>query len=155
VWHVKQTFGDIHGEATGVVTVDALLESTLAARVGGKKVFGDFPFHEAAFIGGSRREVTVRGLRAQRYAGDASVFGNLELRVRLGSVAVLVPTEVGVFGLADAGRVFLNEESSNRWHKAVGAGIWIAPVSRANTFTFSAARSEGRTAYYLSAGFLF
>jgi hypothetical protein len=155
VWDVTQTFGDVHGEMTGVVTVDALLESTLAARVGGKKVFGEYPFHEAAFIGGSRRDLTVRGLRAQRYAGDASVFGNLELRVRLGRVAVLVPTEVGVFGLADAGRIFLNEESSNLWHKAVGAGIWIAPVSRANTFTFSAAQSEGRRAYYLSAGFLF
>jgi hypothetical protein len=155
VWDVRETFGEIHGEASGVVTASLPVESTLAARVGGKKVFGEFPFHEAAFIGGSRRELTVRGLRAQRYAGDAAVFGNLELRLRLGTVAVLVPTEVGVFGLADAGRVYMRNETSQRWHKAVGGGIWIAPVSRANTFTLSAAQSEGRTAYYLSAGFLF
>jgi hypothetical protein len=155
LWHVEQTFGELHGEAAGVVTMDALLESTLAARVGGKHAFGSYPYQEAAFLGGSHRAPQVRGLRGQRYAGDASVYGNAELRVRLFRVAILLPTEVGVFGLADAGRVFLEGESSERWHHGVGGGIWIAPAQRANTVTFSAAQSEGRTSLYLGAGFLF
>jgi hypothetical protein len=155
LWNVTSTFGEVHAETKGVVTVPVFLQPALAARVGGKRVFGDYPFHEAAFVGGSRRELTVRGLRAQRYAGDASLFGNAELRLRLGRVDVLVPTEVGVYGLADIGRVYNVGETSDRWHRAVGGGVWIAPVRRANTLTFSVATSEGRTAYYLTTGFLF
>ena len=155
VWDVERTFGEVHGHVLGAYTVDAGLESTLAARVGAKRVFGDYPYHEAAFIGGSRRDATVRGLRGQRYAGDASLYANADLRVRLFSVAVLVPTEVGVFGLADVGRAFLDGETSRRWHTGVGGGLWIAPVRRENTLTLSAAKSEGRTSIYLTAGFLF
>ena len=155
VWDVQSTFGEVHGEASGAVTVSPLLETTLAARLGGKRVFGTYPFHEAAFIGGSSRAPQVRGLRGQRYAGDAAVYANAELRIKLFDMSLLVPTDVGVFGLADAGRVWLKSEESNRWHKAVGGGLWLAPVRRSHTLTFAAAQSEGRRAFYFSAGFLF
>ena len=155
VWDVQSTFGEVHGEASAAYTVKPLLATTLAARVGGKRVFGTYPYHEAAFVGGSHRAPQVRGLRGQRYAGDAAVYGNAELRVRLFDMSLLVPTEVGVFGLMDGGRVWLDSESSNRWHKGVGGGIWIAPVRRENTLTFSTVQSEGRRSFYFSAGFLF
>ena len=31
-----------------------------------------------------------------------------------------------MFGLADVGRVFLDGESSDRWHAACGGGIWLS-----------------------------
>jgi hypothetical protein len=43
-------------------------------------VWGQVPFQEAAFIGGAS---TVRGLYSDRYAGDASAYGNAELRFHL------------------------------------------------------------------------
>ena len=45
--------------------------------------------------------ITVRGLRLQRYAGDASAWGNAELRLRLFRANLLVPADVGLFGLVD------------------------------------------------------
>jgi hypothetical protein len=157
IWNVERTFGEVHGDVSGVATARPGLESTLAARVGGKKVFGRFPYFESAFIGGSRLEPTVRGLHAQRYAGDASLYGNVELRVRLARVPLLVPTDVGVYGLVDAGRVFLDGRSPGGWHTGVGGGIWVAPLRRSNglVLTLTMARSEGRTGTYFRAGFPF
>ena len=73
----------------------------------------------------------------------------------LGRLMLLLPTEVGILGLADIGRVYLGGESSDKWHSGVGAGIWIAPIRRSNTFTLSLAQSEGRTAVHVRTGFLF
>jgi hypothetical protein len=155
VWDVTRTFGEVHGGVTAVVPLPNVVQTALVTRVGGKSVFGDYPYQDAAFLGGSRGDPQVRGLRGQRYAGDTSVFWNNDLRLRLFRTALIVPTEVGVYGLYDMGRVFLASETSHRWHHGVGGGIWIAPVDRHNTLTFSAAQSEGRTAFYFNAGFLF
>jgi hemolysin activation/secretion protein len=120
--------------------------------VGGKKLWGRFPFHESAFLGGPD---TVRGLRRQRYAGDASAYGNGELRLRLGDVKVLVPVDVGVFGLADAGRVWVEGEASDRWHTGVGGGVWLSILKPANTVSLAVARSEGRVRVYFQGGMAF
>jgi hypothetical protein len=61
----------------------------------------------------------------------------------------------GVFALADAGRVFLTGESSDRWHTGVGGGVWFAFLETANTITVAVARGDGRTALYLRAGFAY
>jgi hemolysin activation/secretion protein len=151
VWDVEDTFGEVHGELSTYLTADALpLHPTLALRAAGKKVFGDFPFFEAAFVGGAS---TVRGLREQRYAGDAAVYGNAELRLALGRVVLLLPTEVGIFGLADAGRVFLEGESSSEIHTGFGGGLSLSFLTPANTLTFAFVRGEDRNGFYLRAGF--
>ncbi len=121
VWYVRSGFGEVHGQAGVVLGTSSGPRPTLALRAGGKRVFGDYPFHEAAFIGGSD---SVRSLRPQRYAGDAAVYGNAELRLRLFRASFLVPADVGILGLADAGRVFvLPDPSTNgirRWAAACG-----------------------------------
>jgi hypothetical protein len=149
VWDVRSAFGEVHGEAGVVLGASS---AALALRVGGKRVFGDYPFHEAAFIGGPD---TVRSLRPQRYAGDAAAYGNAELRLRLFEVNVLVPTEVGVLGLADAGRVFVLPDPSRKWHTAVGGGVWMSFLSRRNTVSLTAARGDGENRVYFQGGFLF
>jgi hypothetical protein len=152
VWSVQRPFGEVHGEAAAFLSAPIPLQPTLALRIGGKQVWGMYPFHEAAFIGGPW---TVRGLRIQRYAADASAWGNAELRLRLFRFNLLVPQDVGVFALADAGRVFLEGEDSRRWHTGVGGGLWISFLRRENTISVAAAQSEGRTRVYLGAGFGF
>src|SRR5207249_779904 len=103
------------------------LQPTLAVRVAGKKVWGTYPLHEAAYVGGA---TTVRGFVEHRFAGDASVYGNVELRFSVAKFFFLVPTEVGLFGLGDAGRVFLSGETSDRWHAGAGAGsAWTTGAS--------------------------
>jgi hypothetical protein len=153
IWDVVSTFGEIHGEASTYLTPPRFpLQPTLALRVGGKRVWGEYPFHEAAFVGGS---TTVRGIETHRYIGDASLYANAELRLRLTRFFLVLPGEVGVFGLSDAGRVFLSGQSSDKWHTAVGGGLWFAFLSRASTISLAVADGEDRTGFYLRAGFLF
>jgi hypothetical protein len=153
LWNVDSAFGDLHGEVSGFVTARrAPLRPTLAFRAGAKRVFGRYPFTEAAFIGDA---ATVRLGRKNRYAGDAAVWGNAELRLALTPFFVILPGEFGVFGLADVGRVFVRGESSDRWHSAVGGGVWISLLQPANILSLAFARSAERTAIYLGAGFAY
>ncbi len=152
LWDVGTAFGEAHGAAATALTAPLPTHPTLALRVGGKKVWGTYPFHEAAYIGGAS---TVRGFSEHRFAGDAALYGNAELRLKLARSALVFPADFGLFGLADAGRVYLRGETSDRWHAAVGGGVWIAFLSPANTFTVGFARSVERTAVYARAGFLF
>ncbi len=152
-WDVDSgAFGEVHGEVATYLTAPIPLEPTLALRAGGKKVWGTFPFHEAAFIGG---ESTVRGFREQRFAGDGSLYGNAELRLYLSRFFVLLPGEWGVFGLGDVGRVYLDGETSDEWHTAFGGGIWFAYLNRRNTISVAIADSDERTGVYVRAGFMF
>ena len=144
-------FGEFHAQAAGYFSPEGG-NPTLAVRAGGKKVWGVFPFAESAFLGGSR---SVRGLREQRYAGNASLYGSAELRVFLVRTFVLAPTDLGVFALADIGRVYAEGESSSTLHNGLGGGIWLAPLKRSSTVQASLARSEGRTRFYLGLGFAF
>jgi hemolysin activation/secretion protein len=125
------------------------MRPTLALRAGGKRVFGLYPFQDAAFIGGSD---TLRGLRPQRYAGEGSVYVSTELRVRLGRIRILLPSEIGILGLFDVGRVFVKGESSDLWHHGVGGGLWVAILKPENTVSLAFAHSEGDTRVYFRAG---
>jgi len=152
VWDVRETFGAVYGQATTYLSLRAPMDPTLALRAGGRRLWGAYPFFEAAFIGGPE---TARLGRQNRYAGDASAYGSAELRLYLTRMTIVVPTDVGVFGLADAGRVFLEGESSDQWHTALGGGLWLGFLSRANTLSVAVAASEERTRLYLQAGFGF
>jgi hypothetical protein len=164
VWSVDQQFADTHGEVATYLSPGPF---TLALRVGGKKVFGDelVPFHEAAFIGGPG---TVRGLRRNRFAGDASAFGNAELRLRLGEISVFVPIKVGLFGFGDVGRVFVENESSDLWHAGIGGGLSLGVLRPENTVTLTVAwpyqvrdgrfrrpLTDNAPRFYLNGGFAF
>lgn len=165
VWSVERQFADTHAEVSTYLTPVRPL--TLALRAGGKKVWGDrIPFHEAAFIGGPD---TVRGVRRNRYAGDASAYGSVELRLHVGEVNVLVPLDVGVFGFGDIGRVFVEGQSSDLWHTGVGGGLSVAVLHPETTVTATVAwpgtlqdgrfrratDGDNRARFYLAAGFNF
>lgn len=152
IWSAEGGFGSLRGEAATYLSAGGTLKPTLAVRVGGTRVFGTYPFHEAAFLGGAD---TVRGLIAQRYAGDSAAWGNAELRLTLGRASLVVPGELGLFGLLDGGRVWLEGEESDEWHTALGGGAWFSFLERANTLTVTVAKGEGRTGLYVRAGFAF
>jgi len=153
LWDVDSAFSEVHAEiATYLSAAGVPLRPTLALRAGGKHVWGPYPFHEAAFLGDGR---TVRLGRQNRYGGDAAAWGNAELRLRLGSVFVLLPGDIGVFGLGDVGRVFLADESSTVWHGAVGGGLWLSMLRPDNVFTIAAVSSAERTGVYFRAGFAY
>jgi hypothetical protein len=152
VWDVDSLFGEVHGEVRTYLSVRAPLEPTLALRAGGKKLWGAYPFFESAFIGGAS---TVRLGRVNRYAGDASAYGSAELRLALFRLQLVLPARLGLFGLVDAGRVFLEGESSDRWHAAAGGGLSLGFLERAYTFSLAVASGEEHTSLYIQAGYGF
>jgi hypothetical protein len=152
VWDVDSVFGYLQGEARTYLSLTAPMDPTLALRIGGKKIWGHYPFFEAAFIGGAS---TVRLGKVNRYAGDASAYGSAELRLNVARIQLLLPSRMGVFGLADVGRVFLEGESSDSWHSAFGGGVSLSYLERAYTFSVAVASGEERAGVYVQAGFGF
>ena len=147
---VEETFGDVQGD----MSVYLKFGPTLALRVGGRHLYaGKYPYFEAAFIGGPD---TVRGLRRQRFAGDSSLFGQSELRLRLFDVKILVPIDVTAFGLADAGRVWFEGEDSNIWHYGLGGGLGFSFLRPEHTFSVALAKGDDDTLrIYFQGGFGF
>ncbi|MFQ5551988.1 MAG: BamA/TamA family outer membrane protein, partial [Gemmatimonadales bacterium] len=62
-WDVARRFGGFEGRAAMYLRARLPLQPVLALRAGGKWLWGRFPFHEAAYIGGSS---TLRGFRRKR-----------------------------------------------------------------------------------------
>ena len=160
---VTDAFGEVHGEARAYLSTRNERAVTLALKAGGQKVFGTHPFFESAFIGGktplSSLEAggssAVRGLPAQRYAGDGSLYGGGELYLPIIKAFLLVPGQIGLMGFYDVGRVFLDRDSSDRWHHGAGGGIFFATPARHSLLSVQVARSEGRTAVYVRGGLVF
>ncbi len=159
LWDVDSLYTVVHGSASTYLTAaNAPLRPTLAMRVGGKKVWGHYPFQSAAYIGDAN---SVRLGRQNRYGGDASAFANAELRIRLSRIFLVLPGDIGLFVLGDVGRVYLDGEDSDRWHNALGGGVWLSFLGAANTMSVAVARSEvgtsleRRTSIYLQGGFAF
>ncbi|MGH7694134.1 MAG: BamA/TamA family outer membrane protein, partial [Gemmatimonadaceae bacterium] len=146
------TFGEGQVDASTYLSAKGHFAPTLALRAGGQHVWGKFPFHNAAFLGGSS---TLRGWDEQRYAGRSAIYGSSELRVRLGKLGILVPADVGILGFVDVGKVMTDGESSNVLHNGVGGGIWVAPITRTQTFSLSIGQGRERTGIYLKSGFAF
>jgi hypothetical protein len=164
VWDVEETFGKLFGDLRVFLTPGGSWQPTLVLGAGGQKVFGDAPFFDSAFLGGRARlgqyepgsQGAVRGLRPQRYAGDATLYGSGDLFLPLTRASFLgIPLQFGVQGFGDVGRVYLDGESSDTWHTGYGGGPYFASPGRRNLVSFSLAHSEGRTSFYLKAGFGF
>ncbi|HSH46072.1 MAG TPA: BamA/TamA family outer membrane protein [Longimicrobiales bacterium] len=145
-WDVPEAFGLNEVEARGYIPLG---DVTLAARLGGRHAWGTFPLHAAARIGGGS---TLRGHRWERFAGDVAVYGGAEARIPLARVELLSRGRLGVLGLFDAGRVYVDGESPGGWHTGAGAGIWFSTLGYAGTVTW--ARGE-EDRFYLSFGLPF
>lgn len=146
---VTNVFGEAHATMGGIITFAAPGTPQLGVTVGGKRVWGAAPFHEAAYLGGA----TLRGYSTHRFAGDAAAFANTELRLTLGRAELWQPLRFGVMGLADVGRVFLDGESPGGWHDAVGGGIWVGALhDYSHTLSLSIARGAEGVRLHLQAG---
>jgi hypothetical protein len=125
-------FGEVHAAVSTYLSVPGRRGPTLALRAGGKRVWGGFPPHEAAFLGGWS---TLRGHHDQRFAGDAALWGTAEVRTFLARANLGVRGDLGALVFGDAGRVYLDGASPGGWHTAAGGGLYFlfhfqeAPVS--------------------------
>ena len=162
-WDAESAFGSVEGAVHTYLTARIPTTPTLALRVGGKKVWGTFPFQESAFLGGpgfsgvGTSSGHLRGFRKDRFAGDASLYANAELRFALAPFQFLVPGEFGVFLAADTGRVFFagDPDDTDKWHTGVGGGFWLSFLQRQQTLSAAIVKGDDLTGVYLRAGFMF
>jgi hypothetical protein len=145
----SQEFGGIDGTLRGYLVGRRAM---LAARFGGRQVWGDYPWFEAAFVGGSK---TDRGFRKNRFAGDASLYGSLEARLWLFRGRLIAPGRWGVFGLVDTGRVFVDGEDSDTWHTSWGGGIFFQMATLNTVLHAAVAHGDEGTRFRVGYGFGF
>ncbi|RLD77933.1 MAG: hypothetical protein DRJ10_11130, partial [Bacteroidetes bacterium] len=132
-------FTKISGEWTSYLSFSTRPRVVYAIRLGGEKLFGDYVFNEAAKLG---QNENLRGYRLTRFYGDASLYLNTEIRIRLKQLNTYVlNTTGGLYIFNDLGRVWLEGENSSLWHDGYGLGLWWSPFDMA-LLTVSYARSR-------------
>ncbi|WP_224994635.1 BamA/TamA family outer membrane protein [Cesiribacter sp. SM1] len=101
-------------------------EFTIANRIGGGTTIGDPDFFQLLYLGGN---TNLRGFRNFRFAGESMAYHNLELRLKLFDFSsYLFPGSVGLIGFNDVGRVWVEEETSTKWHDGYGGGLYLIPA---------------------------
>ena len=130
----KNTYGYINSDLGfyNALTRDRKLvlktDARLQVRVG-----DDLVFYQAANIGGKNG---LRGYRTERFTGKNAFVGSADLRYSFNSFKTnTLPLQIGIFGGFDAGRVWLKNEDSDKWHNDYGGGFWVtAADSLSGTF---------------------
>lgn len=148
----EESYGIFEGRVAAHLTDREMpLRPTLLLQLTGSHRAGRYPYHDAAWLGGA---ASLRGYREQRFGGDSALRFNSELRLAITEVVLLFPGELGILGLADVGRVFLDGEESDRWHAGFGGGLWGSWL-RDYTLSVSVARGADDTFWYVTVGLPF
>jgi hypothetical protein len=97
----------------------------LATKLGGDLILGDnFEFYHAAELGGIN---SLRGFRNERFTGKYSFYQNTDLRLALWRIKTsIIPMRFGVTASFDYGRVWLENDTSDKWHNSTGGSLWIS-----------------------------
>ncbi|WP_289055292.1 metallophosphoesterase [Carboxylicivirga marina] len=95
----------------------------LANNVGYQTISGEAQFYQYPNLG---NRTNLRGFRNNRFRGDKVFYENLDLRLQLIDWDNrYVPMDIGVLGGFDVGRVWLDDETSDRWHHSQTIGMWM------------------------------
>lgn len=82
-----------------------------------------FEFYQGIQLGAN---TGLRGYRINRFTGKSSLVGSADLRYSFNEFTLgLIPLQIGVYGGADLGRVWIPSRSSEKWHNDYGVGFWI------------------------------
>ena len=148
----KIHFSQLKGDLKAYLSFTKAPRTVLAFRMGGSSTFGQYPFTEAAQLGG---KTNLRGYLANRFYGDQSMYQNTEIRYKLLNFSSYVLNAgTGLIGFYDSGRVWLKQEDSDKWHHGFGAGFWISPFNMA-IFTATYNWSQEDRMFQLNLNFMF
>ncbi len=142
-------FGKAGVDLRAYISTDTVKGVTFAVRTGAGKVWGDFPFYESMFLGGAN---SLKGFSRERFAGDAVVLGESEIRVPIGRVNILVPGMLGISFFGGTGRVYLSGEDSKRWHSSYGSSLWITYLERTFNVGLTVAKSDEGFKFFFGSG---
>jgi hypothetical protein len=156
-WDVTESFGGLDGSLAGYLGNQRL---ALAARVGGRTIWGPYPWFESASISGESGGLgaggTVRGYYDGRFRGDSSLYGNLELRLWIGHrKRAALPLRWGLATFCESGRVWYDGEDSKKWHTGYGLGLMVQIIGTPMVFSGSMANGTEGVKFYVSGGYAF
>ncbi|HEY0731254.1 MAG TPA: BamA/TamA family outer membrane protein, partial [Chitinophagaceae bacterium] len=125
----------------------------LATSFGADHNIGDFHIPQAHYLGFRQN---LRGYLFQRFAGRTRAYNNTELRMNLGNVNLyLAKGPFGIFGFHDMARVWVDDETSDTWHKGYGGGVWMAPFNKIVVTAAVTSSKEEKLVPLMSFGFQF
>jgi len=96
----------------------------LATQIKSNLIFNsNYEFYQAASIGGTDG---LRGFRNQRFTGQRSLFQNTDIRYTFNSLKTnIIPIKLGIYTGFDYGRIWLENEKSEKWNNSYGGGFFI------------------------------
>jgi len=140
-WDATGAYSRVGAVGIAHIVLPIFTNPLLAIRAGAEKVWGDFPYFDAAFLGGSH---SLRTATRQRFAGDAALHGTAELRLPIAAFPFILPLNVGALGFVEAGRVFDDGQSPGGWHTGMAAGLWLGIMSPGTSITVMASNRPER-----------
>jgi hypothetical protein len=154
VQETKRNFPTLEGKLNFNHKIDANGKLVLATLLKAKTLLNNnFEFYQGAALGG---DYDLRGYRNERFLGNQSFFQSSDLRWNIGKIKQsLIPMSYGILAGYDYGRVWLDGETSNKWHQSVGGGLWLngLNVITARITYFKSEHEEARIAFGLGFGF--
>ncbi len=141
IWDATGTYAGVGAVGIIHVAIPILTTPLLALRGGIEKLWGDIPYFDAAFLGGSH---SLRTAPRQRFAGDAAIHGSAELRLPIAAFPFILPVNIGAIGFIEAGRVFVDGASPGGWHSGTGGGFWLGVLSPGTSITLMATNRPER-----------
>jgi len=112
----------------------------------------DFEFYQGATLGANNG---LRGYRNQRFTGKTAFVQSTDLRLNLRKLKTgFLPIQIGIYGGLDYGRVWVENDTSDKWNNSFGGGLFMTMASKM-TGNISAFNSDDglRLAFRLGFGF--
>lgn len=106
-----------------------------------------FDFYHGATLGGDEG---LRAFRFQRFLGNSSFSESSDVRFTLGKIRrSFVPMKYGVALGYDYGRVWLDGDSSNKWHQSYGGTVFLSGLNliTAKLSYFASPEDIGRVSF--------
>lgn len=101
---------------------------SIATRNGASTVAGQPEFYQLNWLGGGQN---LRGFRRMRFYGKTVFYNNNELRWISNVKGYLFNGKIGLIGFVDNGRLWVNNDNSEKWHMGYGGGLLISPFNKA------------------------
>lgn len=112
----------------------------------------DFEFYQGATLGANNG---LRGYRNERFTGKRSFVQSTDIRWSFTDLKTgVLPISLGLYGGVDYGRIWINNDNSQRWNNSFGGGLFVnmAKLLTANISVFNS--NDGlRLAFRIGFGF--
>ncbi len=126
-------------------------KAVIAFRIGGEKNFGTYPIFDACYLGGKEN---LRSYVLERFAGDAAVYMQSDLRLPLTKVKIIINGVAGMLAFAETGKVFTGT-ADKQWHPSFGTGFYFTALNHTFNIVYNIGFSKELTTHYITTKFAF